>query len=297
MMRRVRDFGAVPFRGSTAVAAGVVTWSLLRGRRFNRLFPDVYVAADATPNHQMWCEAALMSVGRVSASRAGPGVVAISGVSAAALYGVEPFPDTPVELTVPRARQVRGARLVVVRSELRPSDLATCGRMSTTSPERTVFDLARRLPRDDAVATIDALLHRGATSVAACLVYAQGHRDLAGCRSVAPVLAITDPRSESPMESRLRLTLVDGGLPRPESQVEVRDERGRLVARLDLAYRERRIGIEYEGDHHRDPWNFRRDIARINALQALGWTIIRVTADDIRNPARLFAHLRRLLGS
>ncbi len=34
-----------PFRGSEAVARGIVTPARLRGPRFVRLFPDVYVSA------------------------------------------------------------------------------------------------------------------------------------------------------------------------------------------------------------------------------------------------------------
>ena len=83
------------------------------------------------------------------------------------------------------------------------------------------------------------------------------------------------------METRARLTLVDAGLPRPVAQFEVRDPGGRLVGRVDLAYPDHLIAIEYEGDHHRDRATFRRDIARINALQDLGWPVVRVTADDI----------------
>jgi hypothetical protein len=53
------------------------------------------------------------------------------------------------------------------------------------------------------------------------------------------------------MESRLRLILVFGGLPRPVSQFVVRDRTGMFVARVDLVYPEQRLAIEYEGDHHR----------------------------------------------
>ncbi|MBG0563224.1 hypothetical protein [Actinoplanes aureus] len=53
------------------------------------------------------------------------------------------------------------------------------------------------------------------------------------------------------MESRLRLLLVDAGVPPPVPQFEVRDEDGRLIGRVDLAWPARRVAHEYEGDHHR----------------------------------------------
>ncbi len=60
-------------------------------------------------------------------------------------------------------------------------------------------------------------------------------------------------------------------------------------------YRDAKFGIEYEGDYHRDRTAFRRDLARINAMHAAGWTILRVTAADIRNPVPLLHQLRTLL--
>ncbi|GIJ50275.1 hypothetical protein Val02_71610 [Virgisporangium aliadipatigenens] len=54
--------------------------------------------------------------------------------------------------------------------------------------------------------------------------------------------------------------LLDGGLPRPLTQHEVRDRCGALVARLDLAYEAQRVGVEYEGAHHRERDAFQRDL-------------------------------------
>ena len=42
-----------------------------------------------------------------------------------------------------------------------------------------------------------------------------------------------------------------------------------------------RVGIEYEGDHHRDPRQFRADIRRYERLQDVGWSFVRVTAADL----------------
>jgi len=47
------------------------------------------------------------------------------------------------------------------------------------------------------------------------------------------------------------------------TQYEVRDASGLFVARLDLAYPKRKLGIEYEGGHHRGRGVFRHDLRRI----------------------------------
>ena len=60
----------------------------------------------------------------------------------------------------------------------------------------------------------------------------------------------------------------------------VYDERGVLVAILDLAYPEYRVGLEYDGDHHRtDPAQYFHDLERLDALSGLGWRDIRVTKE------------------
>src|SRR5436189_183429 len=68
-----------------------------------------------------------------------------------------------------------------------------------------------------------------------------------GTSGLPAVLAAADEGSESPMETRARLILVGGGLPRPVTQYTVVDQHGRTLGRLDLAYPEKKVGVEYEG--------------------------------------------------
>jgi very-short-patch-repair endonuclease len=62
----------------------------------------------------------------------------------------------------------------------------------------------------------------------------------------------------------------------------------------DMAYPALKIAIEYDGDVHRtDRRTWRRDIARRQALEALGWRVITCTADDIdRTPDRTLSLVR-----
>ena len=96
------------------------------------------------------------------------------------------------------------------------------------------------------------------------------------------------------METRLRLLLLDAGAPPLNAQHDIRDERGRLLGRADLAYPQWRIALEYEGDHHREREQFRRDVTRLNALRAAGWIVLRFTADDVlRHPGRVVEEVAR----
>ena len=49
-----------------------------------------------------------------------------------------------------------------------------------------------------------------------------------------------------------------------------------------MAYPDCKVGFEYQGAYHANPEQMRKDAARFNELQHNGWTIIMVTADDLR---------------
>lgn len=102
--------------------------------------------------------------------------------------------------------------------------------------------------------------------------------------------------ASSPSETRVRLILVDGGLPEPSLDYDVVAPDGAFVACLDLAYPRVRVGIEYDGAGHRTQRQFERDIAKGEWLRDLGWDIVRFTAADLRDPvtseARIVARVR-----
>jgi hypothetical protein len=91
------------------------------------------------------------------------------------------------------------------------------------------------------------------------------------------VLAETTPYACSPMETRLRLLIVDAGLPRPQVQWVVQDGPARTAVWLDLAWPELKIGIEYEGEIHATPERVLRDTGRYTRLVDRDWRIYRYT--------------------
>ena len=105
-------------------------------------------------------------------------------------------------------------------------------------------------------------------------------------------LALIDGAAESPKESELRVLLIGHGITDLACQEVVRDGEGRFVGRVDLAIPHLRIAIEYEGDHHREKAQWRRDQKRRRALEALGWVYIHVTQADLDDPRQLLADLR-----
>ena len=278
-----------PFVGSAAVAAGLLTRRQLQGSQWRRLLPNVYASAALPLDHHVRCHAAGLYL---------RGRGAVSGRSAAAFWGADTLVrGGPIEVTVPGTVRIRPPDgLVVVRSALAAGDVLTVGGTPVTTPDRTAFDLARRLPLVEAVVSVDAMLAKRLTTRDRLLTFGLGHPWWPGSEQLRLVWALSDPGAESPQESRLRLVLLGGGLPWPVTQYPVHDARGLFVARLDLAYPGHKLGVEYDGDHHRDREQFQRDLRRINALHACGWTVLRFAAADIfRNPHRVVELVRELI--
>ncbi|TYB36379.1 DUF559 domain-containing protein [Micromonospora sp. AP08] len=286
-----RRLASLPFRGSAAVAEGLLTWAMLKGPAWRRLLPDVYVHRDGhrPDDHRMWCEAVALRL---------PPDAAIAGRSAAYLWGADLLArDAPVTVLMPRTVRIRPhPRVHQVRSVLPDTDRTRFAGLPVTTALRAAFDLGRQGPRVDALVAVEALLHRRVVKLPALRAYSAAHAGWPGSALLREVLTLAEPLSESPMETRLRLLLLDAGLGPLTAQHDVHDARGRFIARVDLAWPALRVAVEYDGDHHRERAHFRQDVARLNALRAVGWLVLRFTADDVlRHPHATVALVRQAL--
>jgi very-short-patch-repair endonuclease len=271
-----------PFRGSDAVARGLVTRGELRGRRYRRVFPDIYLAADQPAD--------LVALSRAAHLLVEPIGGVLAGYSAAALLGADCAPrSAAAEVLVPRHARSH-PDLLIRRGVASGPDRWTVRGCAVTSPVRTAWDLTRRLPLDDAVVALDALARRGRFAPAALLDRADAGPRAPGTRRLPEVVALADPRAESVMESRLRLVLVRSGLPEPAVQYELFCN-GLVVARFDLAYPRARLAVEYDGGMHDDRLDRRRDLR----TGQLGWYTARFTAADLHRPLATVDTVRRLL--
>src|SRR5438309_11847168 len=117
-----------------------------------------------------------------------------------------------------------------------------------------------------------------------------------GAAKVRRVIPHAEPKSESPMETRLRMLLVLAGLPRPVAQVPLHDAKGRFLGRPDLYYPDHRLGIEYDGATHRE--SLAADNRRQNRLVDAGYRLLRFTAADVLSaPDSVVALVRRALSA
>ncbi len=214
-------------------------------------------------------------------------------------FGIDVREDVHVQVgrgtSFPRRVGVSGHRRAIPAAESIPLP----GGLRVVPPERAWTQLAVRLSRRELVVCGDALMRRRGSVCSPDQLRAvvdglpSGAR---GVRRLRAALEATRPGTESSMETRLRLVLVDGGLACPEVNVPVLC-RGLVVARPDLSYPVQRIAIEYDGDVHRtDRRTWQRDLRRRHELESLGWSVITCTADDVlRHPDRPVTWVRRAL--
>jgi hypothetical protein len=259
------------FLGSRALDLGELSRGRLRGPAFRRVLPDVYAPAGLPLDLPLRSRAAHLLV-------AGRGGV-LAGRSAAWALGADAAPPgAPAEVLVPHRYRSHPGLIV---HEGRTDEVVRVGGLRVTSALRTAWDLARRLPRVEAVVALDALARVGGFDPADLLARREARPGARGCRSLDDVVRFADPRAESPPETRLRLLLVDAGLPWPAVQYPVVDAHGVVLARCDLAYPEARVAIEYDGELHFTRRGRERDLRRDAGLAALGWVTVRFGRDDV----------------
>ncbi|GAA1490111.1 hypothetical protein GCM10009626_28570 [Brachybacterium sacelli] len=96
---------------------------------------------------------------------------------------------------------------------------------------------------------------------------------------------------DSPRETTTRLMLVRRGYPEPETNRPICDPVTGTRYWIDLAYAHWKIAIEYDGEHHFTLEQKRKDHGKDELLHREGWSVLRMTVDDHRDPRNFFALL------
>lgn len=227
-----------------------------------------------------------------------PASAVVSHATAAALWGLAiPLqPDDPkVHVTVATGSAVRGrADRFVHRSPLTAGEVTERLGFRLTTPERSWRDLAAVLTPPALLAVTDQLLNFWCTTsdLQRQLDFRPTGRGSARARQVLPV---ANRRAGSPMESVLRWLLHAAGVPAPGLQHAIWTPIA--VFHADLAWPERKVLVEFDGEVHRDRRVFVEDLRRQNALIAAGWTVLRFSsADVLGRPDEVVAQILRALG-
>ncbi|MFE6967853.1 hypothetical protein [Isoptericola sp. NPDC057653] len=213
-----------------------------------------------------------------------PGAVA-TGVAALVLHGAQGAPVRVLpEVTFPDGSPRRSRKPVRIRREPLRRWLEVDG-IPCVLPELALAQAVPELDRRDAVALMDSARHRRLvtdTELGRAVEAAGGRRGAARC---AAWWDESDPRAESPVESAARLVTSDAGFPPDALQLVIHDERGRFLARPDLAWILPDGGIvpvELDGrDVHSTPEAVFTDRTRQNALVGRGARMLRYTGRDV----------------
>ncbi|WP_256870877.1 endonuclease domain-containing protein [Paenarthrobacter nitroguajacolicus] len=206
-------------------------------------------------------------------------------------------PDT---VGIPRRRGVIGHR-----GQFFEDEITMFNGLLITSRARTWLDCARKMDIDEITVVADHLLRTPrpdfeGRSEPHCTMdeleeMLDRHWGTPGIRKARLALEQACVGADSAPETRLRLALERAGLPAPE--VNVRTELGPGVVRQsDLAYREWRVAVEYEGEGHSDPEQIVRDIAREEDFSRAGWILVRISKRHMSTGATTaVAKVRRAL--
>lgn len=241
---------------------------------------------------------------RIAAARlAVPAHAVISDETAAWIWGIDAHKPSDRHRLAPRWVVPHGrgrTRLDGIdcrQALLDDSEIVEVEGVPVTNPVRTAADLLRKQYRPHALASADALARIGAVrpmDVRAYLAELKGYRGIRQARVLARYI---EPGSASPGESWTRLRIIDAGLPVPEAQLEVIDAAGQRRF-LDLAYRRRRVGVEFDGrQFHTADHDTLHDVDRRRLIEAIGFVIVVARYENIFGTDPTFEHeLGAILG-
>ena len=232
------------------------------------------------------------------------GLAFASHRSSAQLWGLPGGRTDLVEITCHRARRAKAAGIVIHESKLLcPEDIRTVDGIPTTSVEQTLLGLAAVVRSPTVEIALDRALHLGLTSSRRLeqFVELKGAQGRNGVGVLRDLLRMHDPLaglSESAMETKLKQLLRRHGLPNPTFQYEIWHD-GRFIARVDAAYPDHRLAIEFDSyEHHTGRLAIVRDNDRRNVLKRIEWQPITFTAADIsRDGGEALETLRSALRS
>jgi len=311
------------FSGPQALACGVTRNELRRWlsdrtivalRRGIFTMAAMLTGADKRRRHELDVAAALLVRG---AEQRWPGTLspgsalAAGHASAALLWGIDaqdppvvrPRPGRASSPVIPetlerqrivqlvsadRCRRTYRWGVEVRPSTLPPDHLTTLGVLPITTMARTAIDLARERTWGWAVIAVDSAMRRGTTRsqlIDMATFCAQWRGGLQAMRAAD----FARKQAESAAESLARALFHQHGLPEPEIQVDIYDENGAKVARVDLLFRGHRTIVETDGKiKYLQPWGdpgetLWREKLREDRLRDCDYEVVRVTWEQLLN--------------
>lgn len=258
------------------------TPSLVKARaasgRWIRIHRGIYRVAGAP---ETWKQAVMAAV------LAGGPRARAAFFTAAALHGIEGFPQGRIEIVVPRSRRVRGIGAKVhEESSWFPDDGVVIDGIPVTTVELTLLHLARRLSRTRLESAVeDALRHRRTTlrrlRTRTEASAGRGHRGVVAMRALLKTIDPDREPTDSELELRFLRIVRAAGLPDPVVHHVVHTD-ARVVGEIDFAWPVEGIGVEMQSvTWHVGRSKVNSDSRKLTELTLLGWSICAFAWDDV----------------
>lgn len=199
------------------------------------------------------------------------------------------------------------AGIVHHRGLLDEEDVEIRGGVRVTSPTRAAIEVTTIAGVEESLVTVNGLLHAGQVSAASLAEMAVAARNWPNSLTTDLVLRLADRRIESAGESRTWFLCWSQQLPMPEPQVKIRDETGQVVARVDFAWPDLGVFLEFDGEvKYTQPDDEESDATAVVLAEKrreericilTGWVCIRITWADLANPTATARRIRAVLQS
>ncbi|MPY77408.1 MAG: DUF559 domain-containing protein [Actinophytocola sp.] len=228
--------------------------------------------------------------------------VVLTGFTALAVWGCSAAPAGPIHVLMPYHRRMkRRAGVVVHNGSFQGHDIHDVAGLPTMALDFALAEALCRGNRRDGLACADQAFALAAECERAEFRAAVAERirtrpDPRGRRRARRLLGLATGLAESPPESWTLLLFDDAGLPRPTPQYPIHDLSGREIYRLDFAWPELRVAVEYDGyEAHENRAD--RDELRDRDLRRRGWIVIRANSTDLSDPSRLLDRIAAAFGA
>jgi hypothetical protein len=268
----------IVFTTATAYQRGLTPAMLLTGERNSRwrkVEKGVWVEGPAPPSRFDRAVGAVLRTGGVA-----------SGGLAARLHDLDSVTlGAPPHVTVPPNRMTR--RAGVRRLWLPPERIVTVDGIPCTDGFQTLVDLAPALDDLTWEQALESAVRKGLVTIDQLedALPALGRSRTPGTRRMRVVLALR-PRGAPPTESLLETLMVQlarlvPNLPEPVRQLDIYDEYGNHVARVDLAWPELGLFTELDGQQHKGQPVYDAN-RQTRVIAVTGWLCGRFTWDEVR---------------
>lgn len=270
---------------------------LIRNGEWGRPHTGVYSVRTMTDPSN--ADAHLRSVTMAAQLALGPHSFA-GGETAVRIWGMRGLPrwdGCTVHMVIPALGAQRHHHRITLHSwQVSPNEISTVAGIRLTDPGRTLRDTLLRVDRESAVCLMDSALHQGLILEEDIEELELANRGRKGCVKVRRWWPLADGRAASPLETRVRLICVDGGVPPTDLQHPFRDGHGRTIGIADFWWEKHQLIGEADGlGPHSLPQALLRDRERQNALQLWhpGVRIVRFTWQDLKRPQYILASVAR----